>query len=102
MPEISDEKLARYKEAVDVLEDYDGGCSDEWRTRRLNALKPTPLVSDEELRKAYDEAYQGHNFTDALHAIGALYLRKAADKQFEEGYRSSPPGLRKWADEQTS
>ncbi|MEE9220034.1 MAG: hypothetical protein V3U34_00655 [candidate division NC10 bacterium] len=115
MPEISDKQLAKYEEATEVLEDYDGGGSDKWRQRRLEALRPirTPLVSDEELTELFvrfrADGTGGLNGVEELLArrIVALSLRKAAEK-LEAPDRPNPmcikcaEAVRFWAGEEDS
>lgn len=104
MPEISDKELERYKRIESAAhEDLEGIGHQYWPNLR-KALKPihTPLVSDEELRKAYDEVYKGHNFTDALRAVSALTLRKAREQTMDFGGNQITAKLHQWEDELSS
>ncbi len=110
MPEISDERLARFEAIEEASRGLEG-----WRNNGVEpdkpweslaeALKPvhTPLVSDTEIMREWGSVAMGNDdLMAARRRIGALYLRKAAHKMDKSGRPGSGGFLREWADEETS
>lgn len=117
MPEISEERLARF-EAIEAAGETakshwgsSGGA--EAMVALGEALKPVkvPLVSDEEIERVWGYVAMGNDdLTAARRRVGALYLRKMLCDLEDNapGHVSVAPGWinarmeKRWLEEETS